>query len=554
VTSPRRDTRRTELIPDSLLRELRQHLVTRQVSSGISLLDSNQHLFSQLGPGQPNAAALAGALAQWVDIGYRGPDFLEQVLARFPKEQRSELPFSDYLQLRMAEGLLALLRDHPDEALRHFDLVLLLQEEIQDKAAVAIAHFWNARCHRKKGEYDEALRRSAVGRELAQALGFPMMAAVMRVLESWLVFLIGHLREALRILEKAESALRNTDDDITLGNIYSAHGRMVRRQGQYKQALQLFTRAIEHLQRRNPQHRNLGRSLANIAYVQRLIALHLMRQMDAEAERRRKNRSRAETTRRQISKLRADYEEMRAGAFANLAQAEQIYGAHAHHHGIGNVLENRGLLYLDSGELDLAFREGARAYTVGKEENDSIVMARARILQCRVEQALAEEELEGSSSAWEHAQAARDFAREAVEAATHTQNARLLARAYIWRGLTACHPAINDLEDARHCYDRATAFMRSAQDEDLGGELLQLKEKVMPLGSLNPQLRAWSRGETGGKTFQQLAEQFAEIVIPRVWEKEGKKVARVAKALKVSPKKVRRVLAKAGKRKNRQRD
>jgi tetratricopeptide (TPR) repeat protein len=325
---------------------------------------------------------------------------------------------------------------------------------------------------------------------------------------------------------------------------------MVRRQGQYKQALQLFTRAIEHLKRRNPQHRNLGRSLANIAYVQRLIALHLMQQMDAEAERRRKSKSKAETTRRHLSKLRQDYEEMRAGAFANLEQAERIYSAHAHHHGIGNVLENRGLLYLDSSELDLAFREGARAYAVGKEENDSIVMARARILQCRVEQAQAEEEVEGSSSAWEHAQAARDFAREAVEAATHTQNARLLARAYIWRGLTACHPAINDLEDARHCCDRATTFMRSAQDEDLGGELQLLKQKVTPVGNLNPQLRAWSIGETGGKTFQQLAEQFAEIVIPRVWEKEGKKVARVAKALKVSPKKVRRILAKAGKRKN----
>jgi len=38
-------------------------------------------------------------------------------------------------------------------------------------------------------------------------------------------------------------------------------------------------------------------------------------------------------------------------------------------------------------------------------------------------------------------------------------------------------------------------------------------------------------------------------VIPKVWEKEGKKVARVAKRLSVSPKKVRRILARAGKKK-----
>jgi hypothetical protein len=61
--------------------------------------------------------------------------------------------------------------------------VLSMQDELEDKEVVAIAHFWNARCHRKKGEYDEALKRAGVGRELAQVLGFPNMAAVMRVPE-----------------------------------------------------------------------------------------------------------------------------------------------------------------------------------------------------------------------------------------------------------------------------------------------------------------------------------------------------------------------------------
>ncbi|MGH9567145.1 MAG: hypothetical protein ACRD4I_14260, partial [Candidatus Angelobacter sp.] len=108
---------------------------------------------------------------------------------------------------------------------------------------------------------------------------------------------------------------------------------------------------------------------------------------------------------------------------------------------------------------------------------------------------------------------------------------------------------IHDLEDARHCCDRAASFMKSAQDEDLLDALQVLKQKIIPPGSVDPSLRAWSRGETGGKSFQKLAEEFAEIVIPRVWEKEGKKVARVARVLKVSPKKVRRILGRAGKKK-----
>jgi tetratricopeptide (TPR) repeat protein len=413
---------------------------------------------------------------------------------------------------------------------------------------VAIAHFWNGRCHRKKGEYDEALKRSAAGRELAQSLGYEKMAAVMRVLESWLHFQKGQRREAAHILDQAEAVLRHTDDDITLGNIYSAHGRMVRRQGGYTEALKFFSRAIDHFRKRNPQHRNLARSLANIAYVQRLIALRISRQMDMEAERRRKSRTRnkdGNSASRGNHAQREEYEQHRNGAFANLEQAEKIYRHHHHHHGIGSVLENRGLLYFDSGDMENADAQAAQAYALGKEEGDSILMARARVLQCQVANARLEEEMEG----WEHAQAARDYAREAVEVAKHTQNHHLLARAYIWRGLTACYPAIHDAEDAKHCCDRATAFLKSGDSDDLWDELQVLKQKVMPRGAVDPQLRAWSQGVTGDKTFQELAEDFAEVVIPRVWEKEDKKVQRVAQRLKISPKKVRRILARAGKRK-----
>jgi hypothetical protein len=59
-------------------------------------------------------------------------------------------------------------------------------------------------------------------------------------------------------------------------------------------------------------------------------------------------------------------------------------------------------------------------------------------------------------------------------------------------------------------------------------------------------LREWSEGLIADKTFQQMTEDFAAIVIPRVWEREGRKVSRVAEKLSVSPKKVRRVLQNAG--------
>src|SRR5262249_49215669 len=232
--------------------------------------------------------------------------------------------------LRMAEGLLALLRDHPDEALHHFDLVLTMHEEIPDKEVVAISHFWNARCHSREGEYVEALKRAGVGREMAQSLGYPKMASVMRVLESWLHFQKGQYRDAERILDQAEADLRTTDDDITLGNIYSAHGRMIRRQGHYQEALKFFSRAIEHFERRNPQHRNLARTLTNIAYVQRLVAIQIGRHIDAERERRQTSKGQAAERGHKQNQLR-QHAELRTSAFANLDQAEKIYGLHEHH-------------------------------------------------------------------------------------------------------------------------------------------------------------------------------------------------------------------------------
>jgi hypothetical protein len=172
-------------------------------------------------------------------------------------------------------------------------------------------------------------------------------------------------------------------------------------------------------------------------------------------------------------------------------------------------------------------------------------MARARLLQCTIENAKLEEEIEGSAHSWDHIQAARDYAREAVEAARHTQNQRLLARAYIWRGLIAC--TSNDIEDAKHCCDMATSFLKSVDYDDLLEELQLLKQKVIPKGNIDPLLRSWSQGVTGEKSFQQMTEQFAELVIPRVWEKEGKKISRVATRLSISPKKVRRILIRLGK-------
>jgi hypothetical protein len=136
-----------------------------------------------------------------------------------------------------------------------------------------------------------------------------------------------------------------------------------------------------------------------------------------------------------------------------------------------------------------------------------------------------------------------------VELAKHTQNRRLLAYAHVWQGLTYCNRFFDDPESARRCYDQALTLSRGDHADSAWEDLQTLKAKVLRSGSVNPTLRAWSEGSVGDKTFQQITEEFAALLVPKVWEREGRKVSRVAARLSMSPKKVRRILNRVGRRK-----
>jgi len=534
-------------ISDSALARLRDDLVSRRISAGIDWLENHRAFLAALDPSQKNGAVLLGYLAQWVDIGFDQPRLVKQLLARFPPAFRSALPLCDYVHVRMAEGLVAMSEENFESAIRHFETVLSLENEIQDNELVAIASFWIGRCQRKMGRYDSALRYTVKGKELALRLGYPKMAAVMQVLESWLFFQEGKPQEARRILKEAEGVLAETDDYVTRGNIQSAYGRIARRQGRYDQALQHFADSIEEYRKRSPQHRHLARALANTAFVKRLIAARLGGKIDREVARRLKTAGR-EVAPATFPKLRerAHLERLRAEALAHLAQAEQIYRRYDDHRGLGTVHVDRGLLCLDGGDLDAAASEAAAAYRLGEDKKDYILEARARILQSTVENAKFEEQIEEKSDLTHHAQLACDFARDAVECAKHTQNRRLLARAYIVQGSVLANDFFGDPHAAGESCDRAAALLKPEGQDYVWEDLQGLRRKLLKAGSIDSVLRQWSQGVVGDKTFQQITEEFAGIVIPKVWKREGRKVSRVAARLSISPKKVRRILANSG--------
>ncbi len=543
-------------IEPGFLSQLQEHVAAREVERGIACLRSHQDLIANLDPCEKNAARLLAQLAIWTDIGFTAPP-LRQILKRFEAAQRSKLSIADYICLRMAEGMAAMVEEAMEPAIAHFDFVLSLKEELDDRFLLAIVYFWKGRCLRRRGDYDEALIYTCKGRDLAMELGHPRMAAVMRVLEGWLLFQQGKWKEAVRISQQAESVLRETDDYVTLGNIQSFYGRMARREGRFDKAIEFFERAIRYYGKRDPRHPNLARSLANMALAKRGIALQLQKRIDREVQRRRKT-STGRSSEDKPSTSRHDYRgrlaQLRREALDHLKAAQAIYEQRPNHHGAGTVYLNAAYIHLDNGDFQRAEEEAASGYEIAEEKQDYILMGRARILECMIENAKVEEEIGEGADPGSHARRALEFSQEAIDLAKNTQHHLLLANAYLWQGLTQCNSFFDNPEAARESYDLARASCGANQpDNNMAQDLQMLSARILRKGSVHPALKAWSQGAVGEKTFRQISDEFAEIVIAQVWERENRKVSRVASRLSISPKKVRRILARVGGRKPRPR-
>ena len=524
--------------------ELRSALCHRDLDKGFQLLADSESDIRTIGPNTPGGAGLLLLIAQWVDVGYRDCRLLDALLQQFPRTCRGRLPIDEYTCLQMAEAFRDLAMHHVDSTITKLDTVLRTCSELPNASHEALAHFWMGRAHRKKGEYGPALKHIMKAREMAQGTHDQIFTAVIQIQESWLLFQKGMSKEALQMLERAESVLKSTDHYIALGNIESARGRIVRRTGDYAKALEYYTRAVEIYSRRDSRHVNVARTLVNMAYAQRLLALHLRKRIDTMAGRTRPDPSRRSIEPRET--ILATYQALWRSAVDALNRAREIYRLHEHFDGIGKALLTLGYLHLDRGDIDSAWGEASQAYQIGRKQNDHILMARVRILEAAIENAHVEEQTGDDLDISVHANQARQYSEEALGLARETQNRPLLASALIARGMTAANDFFQDWETAGRYASEATALIGPGENDHMVDDLARLKSRIVKSSGINDTLRGWSEGIVGNKTFQQITEEFAEIVIPKVWLRSDRKVSRVASALSVSPKKVRRILRNSG--------
>jgi tetratricopeptide (TPR) repeat protein len=516
-------------IPE-LLSRLEILLQLRNIREGFTLIDElRKELKSGSDLNGSILIPLALCLAQWMDLGYRDRTILKMVIDKLPK-RTSEMPFLDVMSLDLIEAYSCFSGEDPDRAIALLERTAIAGKELLPEYLIFLTHFWKGRAHRKRADYKNAAWHIQAAKTSAERLQNPKLVAVTKIHESWLDFQKGDLRRGLQLLDEAERELKPIGHALSLGNIESARGRFIRRSGRYQEALEHFEKAIELYNKDFSHHPNLARAMVNAAYVKRLMALEL---------REGTNRGQARGS------VNSKYLKLTREALELLRQAGEIYADHHHQGGTGAVFVNSGFLHLESGDIEKASIEADRAFALGEEKKDLILMTRARTLQSAVNRARSEEQLGGDEDTFVYAKLAVTLAEEAIEIARKTENRRVIAEAFITRGFAALDEQNCDMQTARMCASEAATLLGEGDRDHLFKELGDLKEKILRSVGVEDTLRRWSEGQIGSKTFQQVQEEFAEIVIPRVWENLGRNVSRVSAQLSISPKKVRRLLRKA---------
>jgi tetratricopeptide (TPR) repeat protein len=539
-------------VSDAMLGEILEDVLMGRVDRGLEWFSSRRGLLKALNPGNRNAARFVSYLAQWTEAGNGVLGTVLELVQRFQPSVRAELTLNDYGHLRLAEGIVGLASGELDAAATHFDFAIRLgapdgAQDIVGKDLLMLAHFWKASCLRRWGRYDNALEHAALGHGIAVQLGYAPAAGVLKGLEGWLHIQKEKLGRGMELLHEAEADLRDTENWLWRANIHSGYGRVALEEGRYELALDHLAKAQSLYTAQGPLHRNLARTLVSQACARRLIAQRIAKTIDTDAAQRRKSTLRDSTPADLTARKRV--EQTRGEALANLAQASHIYRsvpqpAPVVSRGLGTVKIERGLLLAACGELDRASREADEAYELGAKAKDYVVMSRARLLQSRIESEQYEEGIDEDPT--QHAHRAHDYAKDALNFAEQTGQRRLLASAHVAMGLILSCEFFGNADAARECCHRAGEFLNPSNRDALWEEHQTLTAKVLRSGTVDAKLRKWSQGLVENKTFQQMTAEFADLVIPRVWMREGKNVSRVVAKLSISPKKVRRILNRAG--------
>ena len=425
---------RPKEIPDRFIERLVRFFSRRRFRDAKELLEEWDDRELLVSPTQKNAAILLSQYAQWIDFDFSYAPRVEAAIEQFRRLPRNILSTIDSAHLDIAEGLINLHRENYNEAIVHFKYAMKMAHLKSDYDLMVICLYYLSRAYWRKGLYLKALRYARRAKKRNEELARPERGGAIEMLEVFLLFVLGEWETAQQRLERAQKALRGTDD---FGNAKSFEGRLYQARGKYEKAHEIFRDAIRIFQSSEcarVKHRNIARTYVNMADVRFLLARDL---------------SKSGGSRQRILELRLE-------AFEHLAAAEQIYleDPERNNRGLGKVHNMRAFLYEAAGEFERARAETELAYFFGSRKNDHLLMGKAKKNQWNIMNAARERKSAASDDDVNDAILAFASAEEALHHAKKTNSRRLQARCHIQLGLSILRLE-GDHVRAQQCYDDA---------------------------------------------------------------------------------------------------
>jgi len=416
----------------------------------------------------------------------------------------------DSAHLDLAEGVLAFREGRLKEALDLFDLARQNADRVQHEELMLTTRYYLTKAHYKSDRNREALQIARSSRERIPKPKFPKTAALISMLEAWMVFLCGDVTEARKILRIAESALWGSDY-IENANLLSFKARIARKIGHFNESVELEQEAIDQFPS-HVKHPTLTRCHAQKAFSLLLQAASLHRQGVPHFD-------------REVGILRQQaYESIMA------AHPESYRYQEANHRGMGRVHYVFAYYYHDLGEMTKALAELGKALFVARKFSDRALEINSMILQTRCAGTVSVEQ-----------------AKQILDYADRTDNRRLKIRSRICLGTAFIRDKYRNLSAAQTLLGEARIAMLDSDQDYLRIELDELEQALRATRADDDRLLEITRTLANERKLDEIITMVEESVVGAVWLSCGQVTIKTAAALGTTRRRVRRILDRSRK-------
>jgi tetratricopeptide (TPR) repeat protein len=351
-------------------------------------------------------------------------------------KNKGDIPVIAAANMALSEGLIDYYNGNYDLALEALTKAQICTSFINDPVLQLFTYYHMGKCLWRLTKYKESLHFIEKAIECREETANPLSIIDPLIQKAWLHFLLKDYESFREATAEAKSRLDKTDDCYNKANLASAEGRMAQQMGDYDDAITYFNESIKEYNCDEMNHPNRGRSYANIAFVFLLKGLEL----------------------EEPSKKRVEGQDntpMLNQALVCLNNAEDIYSKSAARYGkpesrgIGRVKYIRSFAHHYLGNSRVALKEAEDAYNMGKENNDYIIMANAKIAETMVK-------VESGNT-----YGALESATDALNYADNTQNKLIQAHAYLFFGKVMITRECYNFKKADECQRKVNLLLET---------------------------------------------------------------------------------------------